>query len=362
MSYNWNFKGILILILLYAIKVPLAKLNRNNKTITFLLCLLLLGIISNTLFVFPVIDDWDLTTSIGMITGIYFLIHLMILSFFIISTMLNPGYLFQHKGYDFQEILNKLDPIYICPDWKVIRTPRSRHWNLWDRCVERYDHHCPYINNWVGYRNHLYFVLFLFFIWCLLIYQIVIIWIAYNKDISSNWWEFFDDLNTEALFISVTSFILLIDIVFLFLVSLLLFTHLLNFFKNQTTHERFSGNRNENEESLIASNSNTNKSSSFIGSIMKSDLLVHDDAEIFELSPHTPRLRTRNESYVEMINKEGVVDGNYIAEMEYAKPTKQSKHKWGWRNIWRMVRYKPPSQMQAKLIVEKIMRKDQKNL
>jgi DHHC palmitoyltransferase len=32
------------------------------------------------------------------------------------------------------------------------------------RCVEKFDHHCIYINNCLGYRNHKYFILFLWFI------------------------------------------------------------------------------------------------------------------------------------------------------------------------------------------------------
>ena len=346
--------------MIYALKVPLAKLKRNNKTIWFLLGLLLLGIVLNTLFIFPTIDDWSLSSSIGLITGIYFILYVLILLFFVISTTLDPGYLLPNKGYDFQELLNKLDPVYICPDWKVVRTPRSRHCNLCDRWVERYDHHWPYINNWVGYKNHIYFVLFLFFIWWLLIFQIILILIGFSNDISSNCWVFFEDFDMSSTFIWSSVLILTISTVFLFLVSLLLFTHVINFFKFQTTHERFSGHKKDNEVSLTASSIMTNKSSSLIGSIMKSDFLVHDDAEIVDLTPHTQRLRTRNDSIVELTNKEGVVDGNYIAEMEYEKQPKQHRSKWGWQNIWRMLRYKPPTQIQAKLIVEKIMRRDKK--
>jgi palmitoyltransferase len=30
-----------------------------------------------------------------------------------------------------------------------------------NKCVEKFDHHCVYINNCLGHRNHKYFMIFL---------------------------------------------------------------------------------------------------------------------------------------------------------------------------------------------------------
>ena len=49
----------------------------------------------------------------------------------------------------------------MCPDCEVLRTPRSRHCAICNRCVERFDHHCPWINNCVGIHNHNSFLVFL---------------------------------------------------------------------------------------------------------------------------------------------------------------------------------------------------------
>lgn len=49
----------------------------------------------------------------------------------------------------------------MCPDCNVLRTPRSRHCAICNRCVERFDHHCPWLNNCVGINNHNSFMVFL---------------------------------------------------------------------------------------------------------------------------------------------------------------------------------------------------------
>lgn len=54
-----------------------------------------------------------------------------------------------------------IDPLHLCPECLIIKTPRSRHCSVCNKCVERYDHHCPWINNCVGIKNHRDFMIFL---------------------------------------------------------------------------------------------------------------------------------------------------------------------------------------------------------
>ena len=59
-------------------------------------------------------------------------------------------------------INEKTNKLSYCKTCNILRPPRAYHCPDCGICVEVHDHHCPWVGTCVGYRNHRYFVLFLF--------------------------------------------------------------------------------------------------------------------------------------------------------------------------------------------------------
>ena len=64
----------------------------------------------------------------------------------------------------------------ICGYCEIKQPLRSKHCEDCGRCVRRYDHHCPWLGNCVGERNHRFFLIFLLLESCVIGWAIDISW------------------------------------------------------------------------------------------------------------------------------------------------------------------------------------------
>lgn len=91
-------------------------------------------------------------------------------------TLIDPGYVPLKK--DFLGLMERLVDEelhldYICINCENLRPENTMHCNYCNKCVQGFDHHCTFVNNCLGYKNHKYFLLFLFFF---TLYMIAMIW------------------------------------------------------------------------------------------------------------------------------------------------------------------------------------------
>lgn len=91
-------------------------------------------------------------------------------------TLIDPGYVPLKK--DFLGLMERLVDEelhldYICINCENLRPENTMHCNYCNKCVQGFDHHCTFVNNCLGYKNHRYFLLFLFFF---TLYMLAMVW------------------------------------------------------------------------------------------------------------------------------------------------------------------------------------------
>ncbi|CAI2361966.1 unnamed protein product [Moneuplotes crassus] len=148
---------------------PLTKMKKELHTAISFVVLMTLLLVVLYFYIFPFTGSIVWNCVLGALFGSSVI-------FWILSAFKDPGYLKKSDKLEFITLVEKLDPTCLCPKCKIIRTPRSRHCTICDKCVERFDHHCPWINNCIGTGNHGIFIIFLINIFSfllLILFQII---------------------------------------------------------------------------------------------------------------------------------------------------------------------------------------------
>jgi hypothetical protein len=77
--------------------------------------------------------------------------------FYELTRRVDPGYISPQN----QEVQNVSQGLLICPTCRCVKYMRSKHCKICNRCVMRFDHHCPYTNACIGVNNLRFYFAFL---------------------------------------------------------------------------------------------------------------------------------------------------------------------------------------------------------
>ncbi|XP_066112121.1 palmitoyltransferase ZDHHC12 isoform X1 [Saccopteryx bilineata] len=168
----------------------------------------------------------------------FLLLVLGSLLLYLAVSLMDPGYVNVQPQEEAKEeqtaMVAQAIPLRRCGHCMVLQPLRARHCKECGRCVRRYDHHCPWMENCVGERNHPLFVAYLALQLLVLLWSLYLAWSGLRFFQPWGLW-----LRSSGLLF--TTFLLLSF--FSMVAGLLLASHLYLVASNTTTWEFISSHR-----------------------------------------------------------------------------------------------------------------------
>jgi len=145
------------------VRIPLKKNEKNPYLVIWYFIFRIIQFAITVLFAVPRIPMiLGVKENSRIFEGIimYGILSIFLFSsvLYLISALMNPGTHIKDKRKKLTEFIEKLDEDVFCPFCEIVRSQTTRHCVICNKCCERYDHHCPWINNCVGIKNHNYFL------------------------------------------------------------------------------------------------------------------------------------------------------------------------------------------------------------
>eukprot|EP00112_Aurelia_sp_Birch-Aquarium-sp1_P008940 Seg20.2 transcript_id=Seg20.2/GoldUCD/mRNA.D3Y31 product="Palmitoyltransferase ZDHHC16A" protein_id=Seg20.2/GoldUCD/D3Y31 len=109
-------------------------------------------------YLFPVIQTFStLWMTIHVVVAHWLLINIVFHYFKAVLT--SPGIPPQGKP------MESIGGAVVCKKCIQPKPPRAHHCSVCGKCFLKMDHHCPWMNNCIGFYNHRYFIMFCVFMW-----------------------------------------------------------------------------------------------------------------------------------------------------------------------------------------------------
>lgn len=125
-----------------------------------------------------------------------FVTGVSMLYYFAIVSWKDPGYIRPNSLGEGREIVlslaqeNLLNGRHYCSSCRIRKPLRSKHCKVCDRCVAKFDHHCPWLSTCIGEKNHFQFMLYNYsatiFIWTWILASLLLMWKFYDDITPAN--------------------------------------------------------------------------------------------------------------------------------------------------------------------------------